>query len=362
MTDMRRRIVAILAVSIGLTVLGVGYVWAASQRVDRNLAERQDAARAEVLAYEDARANSDEATFGGDESGEFLSPGDVVVVNRIPGDDYGRIAVRHPDGTRTVLSLECERVHVAGGNGICTSNEGGVLPAYRTTFFDATTPLLEKIKRYSTVLPSRARVSPDGSRTTTTGFVSGSSYADIGGEASTIAVIDTFEEANRAVALHQFEVDAPDPSDYRDGHFWGVTFVDDNEFYVTASFGREAELMRGSVSELTLWPTGWIGSCPSLSPDGTTLVYKRPSTDEQGFDLVTLDLDTDESRVLDESRSVDDQVEWLDDDTILYALHPDDAEDVAGAQAEFDIWSLDLAPGSEPELFLPSANSPAAIR
>jgi len=31
-------------------------------------------------------------------------------------------------------------------------------------------------------------------------------------------------------------------------------------------------------------------------------------------------------------------------------------------QPEFDIWMLDIAPGSEPELFLPNADSPAVAR
>jgi hypothetical protein len=31
-------------------------------------------------------------------------------------------------------------------------------------------------------------------------------------------------------------------------------------------------------------------------------------------------------------------------------------------QPEFDIWMLDIAPGSEPALFLPNADSPATMR
>lgn len=66
--------------------------------------------------------------------------------------------------------------------------------------------------------------------------------------------------------------------------------------------------------------------------------------------------------MLDEDRSVDDQVEWLDDGTILYALHRTRADDLPAARPELDIWSLDLAEGSEPEMFRPPADSPAAVR
>lgn len=58
---------------------------------------------------------------------------------------------------------------------------------------------------------------------------------------------------------------------------------------------------------------------------------------------------------------VDDQVEWLDDDTILYGLHVEGSEGEL-VQPEFDVWSLDIAPDAQPELLAPQADSPAVRR
>ena len=97
-----------------------------------------------------------------------------------------------------------------------------------------------------------------------------------------------------------------------------------------------------------------------VSPDGSTVIYKATQPDGT-FSLTAVEIDSGRSWTLGETRSVDDQVEWLDDDTILYALHPE-GTDGTEVEPQFDIWSLDIAEGSEPELFLPAANSPAAIR
>ena len=52
--------------------------------------------------------------------------------------------------------------------------------------------------------------------------------------------------------------------------------------------------------------------CPSLSPDETRVAFKRRQGDN--WRLHVLDLDTGREYPLAETRSVDDQVEWLDDD------------------------------------------------
>ena len=119
-------------------------------------------------------------------------------------------------------------------------------------------------------------------------------------------------------------------------------------------------LLTGSFDSKTLEPTGYLGSCPSISPDGRHLVFKE-TLDDGDYALTAVDLTTGEQWTLGETRSVDDQVEWLDNDTILYAIHPD-GDDGTDVQPQFDIWMLDIAPGSEPELFLPAADSPAVLR
>ena len=70
--------------------------------------------------------------------------------------------------------------------------------------------------------------------------------------------------------------------------------------------------------------------CPSLSPDGTRIAYKkRTGSDTTPWHLTVLDLATMRETPLAESRSVDDQAEWLDDDHVLYGVDGDTYE-VAG--------------------------------
>ena len=73
--------------------------------------------------------------------------------------------------------------------------------------------------------------------------------------------------------------------------------------------------------------------------------------------LIAIDVATGARRDIGETRSVDDQVEWADDNNIIYAL-PNDAEGTE-AQPVFDVWAVNVAPGSQPRLIIPFADSPA---
>jgi Tol biopolymer transport system component len=63
--------------------------------------------------------------------------------------------------------------------------------------------------------------------------------------------------------------------------------------------------------------------CPSLSPDGTRIAFKRSLNSHGSWRLYVLDLHTMRETALAEPRSVDDQVEWTDDAHISYWLHSD---------------------------------------
>lgn len=372
----RAKVMGLVAGAVLLVVFGVLYMLWASARVDDDIADREARAQQAIQDFEDdggligrdaldaveEQAEADAAEASAAAAGPGPQPGEVVVVHRVPGDDYGRLAIRHVDGSRTLLERRCLRVHLAAGTGVCMAeNNLGVAAAFETQFFDASDDRLVELRSYASPLPSRARISPDGSRSSTTGFVSGSGYADIGGEAETIVVVDEIASRDALTGLVQFEVlDDDDRYSAADRQFWGLSFDGNDDFWITGFFGEEPEIMQGTLSRRTLSPTGMRGSCPSLSPDGSTLVFKETQPDGT-FQLTAVDLATERRWPLGETRSVDDQVEWLDDDTILYAVHPEGTEGI-DVQPQFDIWMLDIAEGSEPELFLPAADSPAVIR
>lgn len=304
--------------------------------------------------------------------------GDVVVVDRTPGPDYGRVAIIAADGSRRHMDRSCLRVHVAGEVGVCLTGRDHNSAAaktdettetWETVVFDATDDRAAKIRSYQSPFPSRARVRADGSRYTTTGFVNGREYEEIGATETTqtLALIDDPTGAGPMVGLSQFHVDGSARRYTTDRfQYWGVSFGDQDRFWVTGYFDDETgpEIMIGDVATMTLEPAGHFGSCPSVSPDGATVVFKKTRA-AGGFVLVALDIESGTETVVGETRSVNDQVEWIDNDTIIYALHPDEgpgAEEVEDEQERYDLWTVDLAPGSVPVLFATNASSPAVVR
>ncbi len=84
----------------------------------------------------------------------------------------------------------------------------------------------------------------------------------------------------------------------------------------------QAWLVKGSVSVRTMTSLRTDAECPSISPDRTRVAFKtRLGNPAPGqWSIAVLNLATGAETVLAERRSVDDQVEWLDDRTVLYAL------------------------------------------
>ena len=70
-----------------------------------------------------------------------------------------------------------------------------------------------------------------------------------------------------------------------------------------------------------------------------------------------LQLQTGAETVLAETRSIDDQIEWLDDGTILYAMrYPIPTGRLA------NIWMLPADGTGAPAIFIKNAESPAVVR
>jgi hypothetical protein len=69
-----------------------------------------------------------------------------------------------------------------------------------------------------------------------------------------------------------------------------------------------------------------------------------------------MNLATLRSHPLAETRNVDDQVEWLDDDDVVYGLPQSQSSPVT------DIWKAPAAGGGRPARLLAGAWSPAVVR
>jgi hypothetical protein len=140
-----------------------------------------------------------------------------------------------------------------------------------------------------------------------------------------------------------------------DFNFWGVTFAQDsNRFYATLRNGETTYLVQGDVvaRKLTVLREGV--ECPSLSPDGTRIAFKKRTGDR--WQLTVLDLATMKEIPLAEKEDVDDQVEWLDNARILYQKADDDS------RKWMSVFVVPADGSGNPEIFLQKATSPAVIR
>jgi Tol biopolymer transport system component len=278
---------------------------------------------------------------------------------------YGQVRLARldpafPQSAQTALM--CDRIHFAAGNGIClrvdtsTSTQDPLAPPqvlvklFGSSFQPRHQFTIEGIL-------SRARVSPDGKYAAFTVFVTGHSYDDPNMSTATV-LLDTATGASLG-NLEEFEV-------WKDGqqfqapefNFWGVTFAQDsNRFYATLRKGNTTYLVQGDVAARKLTVLHENVECPSLSPDGTRIAFKKRA---QGmvhrWQLTVLDLATMQEIKLAEKEGIDDQVEWLDNERILYQ------------KADYDppkwvsVFVLPADGSGKPEVFLQNATSPTVVR
>jgi hypothetical protein len=249
----------------------------------------------------------------------------AVFVDTRLGDGFGRVAVADPgagaDGPLALTDLRCERVDVAADRGLCLSAERGAVTRYHVSVFDAGFHVLST--RDLPGLPSRARVSADGSRGAMTTFVYGDSYLDPGQFATRTELLDLRTGASFG-DLETFTVIRDgEPFARVDFNFWGVTFVpgDPDRFYATLGTGSTQYLVEGDLAAHRVTVRREGVECPSLSPDGTRIAFKKRTTGALGrveWRLSVLDLATLADHPLAETASVDDQAAWLDADTVVY--------------------------------------------
>jgi hypothetical protein len=282
----------------------------------------------------------------------------IVFRNTGLDDRYGQVAMvplSDPGGPRTFTGVACDRVYATATEESCLrAGQGGasgsdLVQLNRSWQVVATDPVPG--------LPSRTRISPDGSLVASTTFVSGHAYMQIG--FSTETIVRHFDGTGYG-NLESFRL-------IIDGHtvkpedrnVWGVTFArDDDTFYATVGTDGSTYLVKGSLSARTLTAIHTNAECPSLSPDGTHVAYKVDiGNGQKWWTPAVLDLETGVQTLLGgERRNIDDQVEWLDGHTLLYGVP---RTDEAGVD---DIWALRTTPWAKPRLLIKNAWSPAVIR
>ena len=292
-----------------------------------------------------------------DAAGTTVDGPRIVFRHTAIDDRYGLVAMvplADPDGPRTFTSVACDRVYATADEASCLQTRRGVKTSYRLEELAADWSVTSTVALPGQ--PSRTRLSPDGSLVATTTFVSGHSYIPTGFSAET----EIREFGGRSLGnLEQFTlVIGGRPVAPVDRNLWGVTFVDDDRFYATAATGGTTYLVRGDLTRRTLTAMRRNAECPSVSPDGSKVAYKVVrSTGDHRWSVAVLDLATGRQTVLpNDGATIDDQVEWLDGDTLLYGLP---REDQAGVS---DVWAVDVDGRTPPRLFIEQAWSPSVVR
>ena len=317
----RNRILILLAAVTALAAVGVASVLHASAR-----AERRD----------QTQPGGPKVTSG---TVTLTTPGRMVFRNMAWGphrDELTTVPASDPSGPRTASGLKCLRFHAAAGTGVCLQAvPGTVSDTYRAAVLDAH---LHVKARYDVPgIPSRARVSPTGHFAAWTAFVGGDSYA--GTNFSTRAAIVDVRTGKLTPSLETYRI-IKDGHTYRaaDVNFWGVTFAsDDRTFYATLATRGKTYLVRGDLRTRTVTMLHTNVECPSLSPDGTRIAYKKRVQGlpkDAPWHLYVLDLRTMHETSLAEPRSVDDQTVWRDDHTLVYALPGDYGADLYTVPAD----------------------------
>lgn len=292
----------------------------------------------------------------------------VLFRDTTPGANFGRasvVSVSAPDGARTPADVTCERVSFTpmlgtGSRGMCLRSE----PTFFNLFNGYWAALLDgslKVRGAPMKLegkPSRARVSPDGKLGAFTVFVFGDGYS--AAEFSTRTLLIDMATGAKIADLEEFTThrNTGERFSAKDFNFWGVTFARDGDtFYASLRTAGKTYLVRGSVEKRSFAVLRENVECPSLSPDGRRIAFKKfVGPDPGAWRIATVDLATMQERlVAGETRYVDDQMEWFDADRILYAVP-------RRTTASADVWMVPVDGDTPARIFIPLAESPSVVR
>jgi hypothetical protein len=274
----------------------------------------------------------------------------MVFQNVIRGDDYAKtslVPLDSPGGMRLATGLICERVHFAAGRGICLTAEHGVESRYFAVLFGADFVPATRLQLGGA--PTFARVSRDG-RMAAASFQTAPPKEEAPFAPTETWLLDTlsgevvadladFKLVRDGAELVESEVD-----------YWGVTFKRDSDgFFASVRFGGNIYLVEGSIADQRLVVLKGGVSAPALSPDESRVAYANlVSNIGPTWRFRVLDLATMADTGLAETKSIDDQMEWMGGDTLLYGLAT-------------DIWSVPADGGGQPQPFLFGGLSPAVV-
>lgn len=289
-----------------------------------------------------------------------LAKGSVLFRNTAPGQGYGMVGtvpLSEPAGERSLAGVACDRVYGTMENIVCLQTNRGLVTSFEAVLLK---PDWQPAGSWAVPgIPSRTRLSADGSLVATTVFVTGHSYGS--GGFSTETSITAAQGGGGTGNLEDFALLVNGTRiTAADRNIWGVSFApgQSDTFYATAASSGRIWLVKGSLSARTLTAIHDGVECPSLSPDGTRIAYKKNTGSPLAahWRVAVLDLASGKETVLSEQRSVDDQIEWRDDQTLLYGLARD------GAAGDSDIWQIMADPASRPSLYIEHAWSPSVLR
>ncbi|MGW1210217.1 TolB family protein [Streptomyces sp. NPDC002499] len=311
----RNRLLVLLAAILALAAVAGASILHASARADRRNETQPDG----------PKVTSGRLTL--------TTPTHMIFRNMAWGphrDELTTVPASAPAGPRTASGVKCLRFYAAAGTGVCLQAvHGPVSDTYRASILDAH---LKATAHYDVPgIPSRARVSPTGHFAAWTAFVGGDSYA--GTNFSTRTAIVDVRTGSLTPTLESFRIIKNNHRYHSaDANFWGVTFApDDRTFYATLATKGRTYLVRGDLRTKTVTTLHENVECPSLSPDGTRIAYKKRVKGlpkDAPWHLYVLNLRTMHETPLPEPRSVDDQAVWRDDHTLVYALPGDYGADL----------------------------------
>lgn len=274
-------------------------------------------------------------------------------------DHIGLASLSDPSNPILLATPTCERSHFGANGGLCLElNRESMQPRAHAVLVDRSFHTMGRLPLIG--LPIRARVSPDHRWAAATVFVTGESYV---GDFTTRTTIIDLERREAIGDLEQFTTERDgQPFKAIDFNFWGVTFfAHGDRFLATLGTGGQRFLVEGDIPRRHMTVRGRDVECPSLSPDGQRIVFKRATRGTSGWRLWTRDLASGEEwPVTDHLRDIDDQAEWLDNERILYGVMQ--AQGIP--QESMSIWISDVsrASGFDAAIFVRAASSPSVIR